>query len=329
MAVQFGFIGFRHPHIFDMYHRCLAHADIDVAASCEEHGPTREALAKVGDVKITDVRFDDILDRCDVIAVGDCYGLRAERIVKALESGKHVISDKPVCISPDELSRIKSAAEKADRVVGCMLDMRDLPVYLGLRDAIQSGKIGTVHAVSFDGQHPLLFGKRPDWYFEPGMHGGVLNDITVHAVDFLPWATGLAIDKVVAAREWNATLPEHPNFRQCGQAMFTLENGAGVICDVSYLTPDSFAYEFPYYWRFTIWGADGVLEAGVNSTAIQLFRNGDRELTELPLPEARPGAYLASFLQEIGGRKDDLHLSSADVFRASETSLQLQQMAAT
>ncbi len=327
MTIQFGFIGFRHSHIFDMYQRCLEHEEIDVVAGCEEHGPTRDVLAKAGQVQVTDEKFDNILDRCDVIAVGDCYGLRAERIIRALEHGKHVISDKPICISQDELTQIKSAAVEAGRVVGCMLDMRDLPVYLGLRDAIRSGAIGDVHAISFDGQHPLLYGKRPGWYFETGMHGGVLNDISVHAIDFVPWATGLQIESIVAAREWNATLPEHPDFRQCGQAMFTLENGAGVICDVSYLTPDSFAYEFPFYWRFTIWGADGVLEAGVNSTAIQLFRNGEREVTDLPLPDARPGAYLESFLQEIGGQKDGLHLSSDDVFRASETALQLQQAA--
>ena len=60
------------------------------------------------------------------------------------------------------------------------------------------------------------------WYFEPGMHGGVLNDISVHAVDFIPWATGQRIDAVVAARSWNATVVEHPDFQQCGQAMFRL-----------------------------------------------------------------------------------------------------------
>jgi predicted dehydrogenase len=241
--------------------------------------------------------------------------------------GNLFLSDKPICISPDELARIKHAASQANRIVGCMLDMRDLPVYLGLRDAIQNGAIGTVHAISFDGQHPLLYGKRPDWYYETEMHGGVLNDIAVHAVDFIPWATGMKIERIVAAREWNATLPDYPDFRQCGQAMFTLENGAGVICDVSYLTPDSFAYDFPFYWRFTIWGADGVLEAGVNSKTIHHFRNGDRKVAELTLPNARPGGYLESFLLEIGGQTEGLHLSADDVYRASKTALDLQQAA--
>ena len=213
MTVRFGFIGFRHPHIFDMYHRCLDHKEIDVVASCEEHGPTQDALAEAGEIQITDEQFENILDRCEVVAVGDCYGLRAERIITALEHGKHVISDKPICISPDELARIKEAASRESCIVGCMLDMRDLPVFLGLRDAILSGTIGTVHAISFDGQHPLLYGKRPDWYYETGMHGGVLNDIGVHATDFIPWATGMRIERIVAAREWNCLLYTSPSPR--------------------------------------------------------------------------------------------------------------------
>jgi len=32
-----------------------------------------------------------------------------------------------------------------------------------------------------------VWGTRPAWYFEPGMHGGTLNDIAIHALDFIPW----------------------------------------------------------------------------------------------------------------------------------------------
>jgi len=208
-----------------------------------------------------------------------------------------------------------------------MLDMRDLAVYLGMRQLIRAGKIGDIHAIEFEGQHPLLYGKRPNWYFKEGMHGGVLNDIMVHAVDFVPWATGLNWKSVVAARCWNATVPQHPEFSQCGQAMLTLENDAGVLCDVSYLTPDSFAYEFPLYWRFAIWGSDGVMEAAVNSKSITLYRNGSNESESVPLPKAQPGGYLDSYLAEVARDPDRVQLASSDVIAASRISLQIQQAA--
>ncbi len=329
MSTRFAFVGFRHPHINDMHSRCRQSKDIDVVACCEEDVATRNRLNKDEIVNITHDRYETLLDEvdCDVIAVGDCYGRRAEIIEAALHASRHVISDKPLCITLSELDRIEQAAADAQRIVGCMLDMRDLGVFLGLRNLIQEGNIGDVHAISFDGQHPLLYGTRPSWYFENGMHGGVLNDIIVHAVDFIPWATGLAWKSVVAARCWNATVPQHPDFMQCGQAMLTLNNDAGVICDVSYLTPDSFAYEFPHYWRFTIWGSEGVLSGATNSAAISLYRNGESDVQHLPLANSQPGDYLKSFLAEISGQSSGLHVSSQDARIAARISLQIQRAA--
>lgn len=329
MKTRFAFVGFRHPHIFDMFRRCQTHSAIDVVACCEEDASAAAQLAEAGEVQVTHTECAAMLAsvECDVVAVGDCYGRRAEILTAAIEAGKHVISDKPLCISLAELDRIEAAATAHDRVIGCMLDMRDLPVYLGLRQLLKAGEIGEVHAVSFEGQHPLLFGRRPAWYFEPGMHGGVLNDIAVHAVDFIPWATGHRIDAIIAARGWNATVAEHPHFQQCGQAMFRLQNGAGVVCDVSYLTPDSFAYEMPLYWRFTFWGSQGVLEATANSQGITVYKNGEAEPRIVPLSAGRPGAYLESFLREIHGQRDDLPLSSTDVLTAARTALVLQKVA--
>lgn len=327
-ARKFAFVGFRHPHIFDMYQRCRDRDDVEIVACCEEDVDTREDLAARDDLEITHTNCDAMLDEveCDVVAVGDSYGLRASRILGALERGRHVISDKPICISLSELDRIEAAAREKSRVVGCMLDLRDLPVFLGLRDLIRGGEIGEVQAISFDGQHPLNYGQRPMWYFEPGMHGGVINDIAIHALDFIPWATGLEIKDLTAARGWNATAPQHPDFQQCGQGMLSLENGAGVIFDVSYLTPDSIGYTMPIYWRFTIWGADGVLEAGFNMPEITIFKNGEDSPRSIDPPAGKPGAYLDSFLSEISGGTD-LHLSSADVLKVARISLQLQQLA--
>jgi predicted dehydrogenase len=328
MSTRFAFVGFRHPHIFDMYQRCRDRDDVEIVACCEEDAATRSELSARDGLEITHESFATMLAEtdCDVVAVGDSYGRRADRILAALDRGRHVMSDKPICLSLSELDRIEAAARAQGRIVGCMLDMRDLPIFLGLRELIRQGEIGEVQAISFDGQHPLNYGKRPMWYFEPGMHGGVINDIAVHALDFIPWATGLEIRDLVAARGWNGTVPQHPEFQQCGQGMLTLENGAGVIFDVSYLTPDSIGYTMPIYWRFTIWGADGVLEAGVNTPQITVFKNGESAPRTVDPPAGQPGAYLESFLGEING-ETDLKLSSTDVLKAARLSLRLQGLA--
>ena len=329
MTMRFAFVGFRHNHVMDMFARCQDRADIDVVACCEENAPTREALAADGNVSITHSDFAHLLENteCDVVAIGDCYGRRGDLAIAALQAGRHVISDKPLCISLQELDQIERLARERKLTVGCMLDSRDLPVFAGIREQLQAGVIGEVRTISFDGQHPLLFGKRPDWYFEPGMHGGTLNDIAIHAIDLIPWATGFAWQSIVGARCWNGRLPQFPHFRECGQAILTLENGAGVLGDVSYLTPDSFAYKMPLYWRFTLWGDGGVLVATMNRATITLYRDGEVEPREIPLPAGRPGGYLDAFLADVAGNSEEHALTSADVLQAARISLTLQQIA--
>jgi len=329
VTTKFAFVGFRHPHINDMHSRCLQRDDTEVVACCEEDAAAREALAVKGNVRITHSSFSKMLSEvpCDVIAVGDYYQKRGSLLIEALEADRHVIGDKPLCTSLAELDRIEELAREKNRVVGCMLDMRDSAIFLGLRKLIRKGEIGKIHTITFGGQHALNFGVRPGWYFEPGKHGGTLNDIAIHGVDAIPWMTGQKIQRINAARCWNSRLPDLPQFKECAQAMFELSGGCGVICDVSYVSPDSGGFTLPLYWRFTFWGEEGVLEAGYASQAITLYKNGERTAVILNPPEGRPGGYLESFLQEVAGETEGLHLTSSEALQAARTTLQIQQAA--
>ena len=331
MTTTFAFVGFRHPHINDMYTRCSQRGDVQIVAACEEDAATRESLARAGVVKITHDNFRAMLRdvKADVVAVGDYYSRRGPLVIEALEAGRHVMADKPLCTSLAELDAIESLAKRNGRVVSLMLDMRDSPVFLGVRQMIQAGEIGTIRAVSFGGQHPLNFGSRAGWYFEPGKHGGTLNDIAIHAIDGIPWITGKKWVELEAARCWHHLPPSAPHFRGCGQMMAQLDGGAGVLGDVSYLSPDSFGYGVPYYWRFNFWGDGGMIEAGYNAKSITLNKAGEKVAREVPLPPGNPGGYLESFLQEIRGVTTNLHLPSADAMRAARVALVAQQAADT
>ena len=88
MKTRFAFVGFRHAHIMDMYHRCRRHPEIEIVACCEEDVVTRAALSRSDDVKLTHDDFGELLHtiRCDVVAVGDCYGRRGSLIIRSLNT---------------------------------------------------------------------------------------------------------------------------------------------------------------------------------------------------------------------------------------------------
>jgi predicted dehydrogenase len=330
MTTRVAFAGFRHGHIFDLYRRARTRSDLTVVAACEEHVPTRAALAAGGEVALTHDRVSRMLAEveCDVVAVGDAYSRRGEIVCAALESGRHVIADKPICTRLEELDTIVRLSGRNRRSVGCMLDLRDGGLFLALRRVVRGGDIGTVHAMSFGGQHPLMYGRRAAWYFEEGQHGGTLNDLAIHAVDAIPWITGLRVAAVNAARNWNAVLPQVPWFKDSAQVMLTLENGCGVLGDVSYLIPDSFGYSIPQYWRMTLWGDRGLAETSATSPDVQAWVNGERTPRAVAAEPGRSGGYLDAFLAEIRNEPAaEGALTTADVLRASRVALLCQKVA--
>lgn len=329
MPVRFAFVGFRHGHIQDLYKRAMNLEETEVVAACEEDAAAREEVSTKGGVKITHANFERMLKEtpCDVVAVGDYFGRRGALAIRALSEGKHVIVDKPLCTRLSELREIERLVREKGLKVGCMLTMRDSAYTLGARDLIRRGEIGEIHAIAFGGQHPLLLGSRPGWYWEEGKHGGTINDIGIHAVDALPWVTGLQFAKVNAARCWNAFAPERPHFKDGAQMMLTMDNGCGVLGDVSYFMPDGAGYSLPFYWRTTFFGREGILEISTTGKEIRLVRQEDRELRSLPLPEGNPGGYLAAFLNDIRGETRADALDTGEVLRVSRTALAIQKAA--
>jgi len=330
MVTRFGFIGFRHGHIFGLYNLVRDRADTAVAGVCEEDSGTRESLAGQGiEVGHRDIGTFLSEVECDVIACGDAYGRRGSILVRAMESGRHVIADKPLCTRLSELDRIESLAREKNLQVGCMLDLVDLPPYRTLRRLVRGGAVGEIHTVSFAGQHPLNYGKRPGWYFEPGMHGGTINDIAIHAVDLIPWATGLDIVEVTAARAWNARLKEVPFFQDGAILMLRLENDGGVLGDVSYLTPEDFGYTMPYYWRLNVSGSEGHAETSCKAGFVPLYRKGSDSVREETLDPGRPGGYLDDFLADLAGAPTPEGVSTQRVLRSTRVALLAQEAADT
>ena len=325
MPIKIAFVGFRHAHIFDLYNRAKEWPEYEVVAACEEDSATRKALAENGNAEITHDDYRKMLDEvpCDVVAVGDYYGKRGSIILEALKRGKHAIADKPICTSLSELHRIASVSARKNLSVGCMLDMRDKGLFIKVKELIREGAIGEVNAITIGGQHPLLLGTRPGWYFEPGRHGGTINDIGIHAFDLIPWVTGGQFVEVTAARSWNAVPKDTPHFMDAGQFMLRMDNGCGVMGEVSYFMPDTMGYTLDLYWRITFFGTGGMIETSINSQAVMLARNGASEPEMIPPAEGAPGGYLRSFTEEITtGRTDGL--STADVLRAAEIALTTQ-----
>ncbi len=324
--MRIAFQGFRHGHIRSLYKLVQNYPGCSLAGAAEDD-PQARAEAEEGGITFTHDSCTALLKEadCDAIAIGDYYSRRGELAIAALKAGKHVISDKPLCTSLTELAEIERLAKEKSLAVGCMVTLRNSGMLRTLRDTIAAGTIGTIQAVSFNGQHALNFGSRPGWYFEEGKHGGTINDIAIHAIDCIPWLTGSPFESVVAARTWSSG--RAPGFNDGAQMMSTLANGAGVIGDVSYFAPEGLGYKLEHYWSFLFWGTEGLLDMRVTGNTLTLHRNGSPEPVSLKEQEGVGGAYLKGFLNSAKGITDPEFPSTEDVIAASRHALQAQAAA--
>jgi predicted dehydrogenase len=330
MSLKVAFIGFRHGHINGLYTLLKEREDATVVGACEEDEETRAAL-EGGPIIVTHDSYRAMLDEvdCDVVACGDFYAIRGRRLIEAMERGCHVIGDKPLCTDLADLDTIAALSEKKGLRVGCMLDLSAMAPFRTLSHLVDEGAIGEIHTITFLGQHPLNYGQRPMWYFEEGKHRGTLNDLAIHAFDYIPALTGQDIVEVTAARAWNARLKQHPDFQDGAQVMLKLANGAGVMGDVSYLNPEGHGYSLPCYWRFTVHGAEGLIETSATASTVNLWRKGTEAVEEIPLRDSMAGDYLECFLADLAGTPSAEGLNTGRVLRSARVSLIAQRAADT
>ena len=323
MKLKLLFNGFRHGHINGLYQQAQCSELVEIAGCIEQNFAAKVAAEEKYGVSFSDKDYDWWLSTdIDVVAVGTAYGDRGDVIIKALSAGKHVIADKPICTDLKQLETIEALCKEKNCKLICMLDLRYLPQTVVAKQLLDSGRLGQVRNVAFNGQHCIDYDHRPGWYFEPGMHGGTLNDLSIHGVDLVRMLTGMEISKIDAARTWNAYANRNPEFKDCALFMARLENGAGVIADVSYSAP-SFAFSLPSYWEFRIWCDKGVLSFNYKDNVVTVFEEGTAEPDVICCPLVSVG-YLQDLYNEIVGGS---FACTENVLCSTRTTLKLQQFA--
>lgn len=325
--MNIAFAGFQHSHIFELYEMAEIRPGLNIIAAWEDDAEAISVAQKERNVVFTHQSYEELLTdkNIDIIAIGNYYGIRGNMIIEALRSGKHVITDKPLCTSLEELDEIEWLVEKTGLKVGCMLTMRYERRINAIKEYVQKGKLGEIHNIYFGGQHPLFYGKRPSWYFEAGKHGGVINDIGIHGIDIVKFVCGLRPFRILSARCWNAYAKEEKNFSDSGQFMLEMNNGAGLIADVSYAVPNSIGYSFPHYWEYHIWGSKGMVRFSITSKIIDAYIEGEPAGIVIPDIDVDTDC-LADFLNEING-ETDVRLSTKEVLESTRDTLLIQKYA--
>jgi predicted dehydrogenase/type 1 glutamine amidotransferase len=162
----------------------IATPGIELRAVCDISQQRRELASRELGVK-TYASLDELSGDPDVglVVIGTPPSVRADPAVAALQTGKHVVCEKPFAITVDEVDRMIDAAAAHHRVLTVYQSRRWDPDYLAMRDAIRSGRIGELfYMESFIGgySHPCDY-----WHSHEPISGGTIYDWGSHYFDWV------------------------------------------------------------------------------------------------------------------------------------------------
>jgi predicted dehydrogenase len=182
--------GAAHPHVAYATAEVDAVDSLELVAVADPNREIAERWAGPYDAQVFTEHQEMLREvEPDIVMVAGIYGDRGQVVVDALNAGCHVIADKPLCTTIEDLDAITEAAQRTGRHVTLLLEKRYYPVTLAALEI--AGQLGTVHGVAASGPHKLNRPTRPAWFFDRARYGGVLNDLAVHDIDAGLLFTGL------------------------------------------------------------------------------------------------------------------------------------------
>jgi predicted dehydrogenase len=198
-------------------------ATVDPSTAARDWSRRHLAVAHFSDLNSAFREVD-----ADAVLVTTPPKLHCPVLINALEHGKHVLVEKPLATSPDEMAKISATVDKAGAKVMVGQGYRFMDSATVLRQAFESGAIGEMQAIRilFRQYVPDILKKDHALY---ELKHSILIDMANHHFDLIRFLTGQEFSKAVAFEyETPGNLFRCPSSAFC---LLTLENGVSVTWD--------------------------------------------------------------------------------------------------
>ncbi|NLF16337.1 MAG: Gfo/Idh/MocA family oxidoreductase [Lentisphaerae bacterium] len=119
-------------------------------------------------------------DAVDVVVLATPNAAHADQAVAALQAGKHVVTEKVMCLDLAECDRMIAAAEQAGRLLTVFQNRRLDGDFLTVQRLIAEGALGDVRWIEVAWQG---FGIWGGWRGQASMGGGKIYDLGPHLLD--------------------------------------------------------------------------------------------------------------------------------------------------
>jgi myo-inositol 2-dehydrogenase/D-chiro-inositol 1-dehydrogenase len=243
------------------------HAQLAAVAS-PTPGNARRFAARF-DIPLAFTDYRELLAQpgIQMVVVGVPNHLHCQVVLDAAAAGKHIVIEKPFCLSLAEADRMIGACRSAGVKLMYAEELCFAPKYVRLKQLLDSGALGAPTLLKqtekHDGPHAAHF-----WDVERS-GGGVTMDMGCHAIEFFRWMLGRPPIKSVYAQM--STQVHGDKTRGDDNAILIIEFVNGVIA----IAEESWTKLGGMDDRAEVYGSGGVAYADLlHGSAIETYSNG-------------------------------------------------------
>jgi scyllo-inositol 2-dehydrogenase (NADP+) len=173
--------------------------------------------------------FEEVLEdpKIQLVVLATPNAVHCEQAVRALNAGKHVVTDKIMCLSLSECEQMLIAAEKNKRFLSVFQNRRWDGDFLTVRSLLDAGMLGDLRYAELAWQG---FGPWGGWRGQAEMGGGRFFDLGAHLVDQLLLLFEKPAERVYAVirRDYEGT-----DIDSEALVVVSFEGGGTGVCDLS------------------------------------------------------------------------------------------------
>ena len=202
--------------------------------------------------------FDRFLGESGIEIVSICTlpDLHAAQIVAAARAGKHIVAEKPICVSAAELEQVREAVQAAGVQFTACFQETHYGAFLAAIDMVEQGLLGRVHLAEVDYFNGLGPWAKQYWWTRTARHGvSSMVNCGCHAMMLLTLVMGGEMPEEVMSYRAHSAAPSFAEYEFAPTQTSLFRYAGGRIGKVTSCL-DAMQ---PYTFRLSLAGSEGGL----------------------------------------------------------------------
>jgi predicted dehydrogenase len=273
-----------------------------VVAGADVSLPALQAWGAKWDVRRLTTTADEIINdpSIDIIDICTPSNFHAPLAIAALDAGKHVLCEKPLAPTPDEIRLMIAARDRSGKKLMTAQHHRYTPAGMALKAEVDGGRLGAVYHARAWYLRRNNVPTRPGFILKEQAGGGACIDIGVHALDMALWLMGSpqpvsvsGIARTELARlpgAWSpwqggTLIPAEMDVEELAVGFVRFDNGATMVLEFAWMLNGPHAEDLQVWLYGT--------EAGCHYPKAEIYQSSQRprqqydiSLKYLPTPYA-------------------------------------------